>query len=75
MISRLQLKHGTGGLGHDVSKEFTNQWWDHVFNKAAAKINVDTSENGVNVTSEKELSSEKKEQLKRKVLYGNFIKV
>ena len=46
-----------------------------MFNKAAAKINVDTSENGVNVTSEKELSSEKKEQLKRKVLYGNFIKV
>lgn len=46
-----------------------------MFNKTAAKINVATSESGVNVTLDKELSSEKKEQLKRKVLYGNFVKV
>lgn len=71
----MQLKHDKAGLGHDISKNFTNQWWDHVFNKAAAKLSVETDEEGVKVTSNSDLSEKQKEKLKRKVLYGNFVKV
>ncbi|XP_068208804.1 G patch domain-containing protein 4-like [Palaemon carinicauda] len=34
------------GLGHDVGKEFKNQWWDHVYNKTASNIMVAQSEDG-----------------------------
>lgn len=71
---KVNLKHDKAGLGHDISKNFTNQWWDHVFNKAAAKLSVETDEEGVKVTSNSDLSEKQKEKLKRKVLYGNFVK-
>lgn len=46
-----------------------------MFNKAAAKVNVQTQGDRVVVKSEKELSAKKKQKLKHKVLYGNFVKV
>lgn len=63
------------GIGHDMSEQFTNQWWDHVFNKAAAKVMVECDGKDTIVRSEKDLNEEKKSQLKRKMLYGNFVKV
>jgi hypothetical protein len=30
-------------VGFDVGKEFTNHWWDHLFNKAASNIVVEES--------------------------------
>ncbi|KAK7074101.1 G patch domain-containing protein 4 [Halocaridina rubra] len=34
------------GLGHDVGREFTDQWWDKLYNATASNITVDTSEDG-----------------------------
>ena len=30
-------------MGFDVGKEFTNYWWDNLFNKAASNIVVEES--------------------------------
>ena len=57
-----------------MGSEFTNQWWDHVFNKAAAKVAVICDGDEVKVTSE-ELTEVGKTELKQKTLYGNFVKV
>ncbi|XP_067939003.1 G patch domain-containing protein 4-like [Watersipora subatra] len=70
---KVNLKHDTAGLGHDMSKDFTNQWWDHVFNKAAAKVSVSTDGNEVKVKSA-DLTDENKVKLKQKALYGKFVK-
>ena len=37
---RPHLKFDTTGMGHDPAKEFTNNWWDDAFNKAAGNIQV-----------------------------------
>ena len=37
------------GVGHDPSKEFTDHWWDNVFNNAAKNIQVD--ENNVRLSN------------------------
>ena len=31
-------------VGHDAGKEFSFHWWDHMFNKAASSIQVETTE-------------------------------
>lgn len=71
---RFQLKRDSTGVGFDSSDQFTNQWWNYAFDKAAAKISVSAGDDGVSVKCE-ELTNKKKEKLKEKVLYGNFIKV
>merc|ERR1712113_80647 len=35
------LKFDTTGIGHDIAKEFTNNWWDLAYKKAANKIEVE----------------------------------
>ena len=35
------LKFDTAGIGHDIAKEFTNQWWDMAFKKAANCIEIE----------------------------------
>ena len=39
-----QLKFDTTGVGHDPAKEFTDNWWDRAFNKAAKGIKVEEAE-------------------------------
>lgn len=63
------------GVGSNLADQFSDQWWSHVFNKAAAKISVQSRNGSVQVTSEQLLSEDKKAKLKEKILYGNFIKV
>ncbi|KAK6178552.1 hypothetical protein SNE40_013318 [Patella caerulea] len=67
---KVSIKNNKKGVGHDPGKEFTKNWWDHVFNKAASSITVDNTEDGVNV---KTLVIEEKQE-KKPVLYGNFVK-
>jgi len=40
------LKFDKAGVGHDVGEQFTNNWWEKVFNNAAENIDiqVDNSE-------------------------------
>lgn len=33
-------KHGSHGIGHDIAEEFTNHWWQKLYNKAAENIEV-----------------------------------
>ncbi|CAB3999064.1 G patch domain-containing 4-like, partial [Paramuricea clavata] len=40
---KVGVKNNTLGVGFDVGKEFTNHWWDHLFNKAASNIVVEES--------------------------------
>ena len=35
-----KLKFDNAGIGHDVGEQFTNNWWERVFNNAANNINV-----------------------------------
>jgi len=37
---KVKIKRDQAGMGHDMAEEFTFQWWDHVFNRAASKIKV-----------------------------------
>lgn len=35
-----KLKFDNSGIGHDVGEQFTNNWWERVFNSAAENIDV-----------------------------------
>ncbi|KAK1329190.1 hypothetical protein QTO34_011370 [Cnephaeus nilssonii] len=41
---RVTLKQDTHGVGHDPAKEFTNHWWNELFNKTAANLVVETKQ-------------------------------
>ncbi|XP_072917416.1 G patch domain-containing protein 4 isoform X2 [Hemitrygon akajei] len=41
---KVKVKCDTAGIGHRMGEQFTFHWWDHVFNKAAANIVVETVE-------------------------------
>nr|CAI5846827.1 unnamed protein product [Callosobruchus analis] len=42
-----KLKFDNAGLGHNIGDEYKNNWWEKVFNSAAANIDVDISKNEV----------------------------
>jgi len=81
-----KLKFDQAGVGHSKAAEFEFQWWDHVFNKAAATVVVEEGGDGevkVDFNSSKDELSTKK--IRRKAekkmrasvkakLYGNFVK-
>jgi len=81
-----KLKFDQSGVGHSKAAEFEFQWWDHVFNKAAATVVVEEGGDGevkVDFNSSKDELSTKK--IRRKAekkmraevkakLYGNFVK-
>ena len=47
----VSVKNNTHGLG-SVSTEWSSTWWDHVFNKAASKIQIDKTEDDVRFASD-----------------------
>jgi hypothetical protein len=76
-----KLKFDNGGIGHEVGEQFTNNWWERVFNNAANNINVKVEEHDVKLHlkaepveistksySVRELSKNKHFQ------YGSFLK-
>ncbi|XP_041037683.1 G patch domain-containing protein 4 [Carcharodon carcharias] len=78
---KVKVKCDTAGVGHHAGEQFTFHWWDHVFNKAAANITVESKEDGVEVkkvSEEGELSISNKKPRKthlcKDLLYGRFIK-
>ncbi|XP_020018995.2 G patch domain-containing protein 4 [Castor canadensis] len=46
---KVTLKQDTHGVGHDPAKEFTNHWWNELFNKTAANLVVETGQDGVQI--------------------------
>ncbi|CAG0916277.1 unnamed protein product [Notodromas monacha] len=43
------VKLNTNGLGHDAAKEFTFNWWEHVYDTAAKNVDVEETHDGVKV--------------------------
>lgn len=71
---RVTLKQDTHGVGHDPAKEFTNHWWNELFNKTAANLVVETGQDGVQI---RRLSEETTHASRPKpnLLYQKFVKV
>ncbi|XP_058925167.1 G patch domain-containing protein 4 isoform X2 [Kogia breviceps] len=70
---RVTLKQDTHGVGHDPAKEFTNYWWNDLFNKTAASLVVKTGQDGVQIRC---LSKEttRHDHAKPNLLYQRFVK-
>ncbi|KAL4229511.1 G patch domain-containing protein 4 [Mactra antiquata] len=75
---KVKIKQNKTGVGHDPGEEFSYHWWDHVFNKAASKIEVKTTESGVEVKNTGDTKVTKKKNTKsycdKSMLYGQFVK-
>ncbi|KAM6910426.1 G patch domain-containing protein 4 [Xenentodon cancila] len=80
---KVKVKCDKGGVGHKEGEQFTFHWWDHVFNKASASLQVDSDQNGIMLkkTAEEDeddgLISNKKPRkaaLAKAKLYGCFVK-
>uniref|UniRef100_A0A9L0KGP1 G patch domain-containing protein 4 n=2 Tax=Equus asinus TaxID=9793 RepID=A0A9L0KGP1_EQUAS len=70
---RVTLKQDNHGVGHDPAKEFTNHWWNELFNRTAASLVVETREDGVQI---RRLSKETthRNHPKPNLLYQKFVK-
>lgn len=75
---KVKIKNDSHGVGHNRGDEFTFHWWDHVFNKAASSIVVESTQEGVSVKAAKEsvgVSTKKARAYDNKaMLYGQFVK-
>uniref|UniRef100_A0A1A8FE58 G patch domain-containing protein 4 n=1 Tax=Nothobranchius korthausae TaxID=1143690 RepID=A0A1A8FE58_9TELE len=78
---KVKVKCDKGGVGHKEGEQFSFHWWDHVFNKASASLQVESDQNGIKVkkTADEEdgnISNKKprKALLERAKLYGSFVK-
>jgi len=84
---KVKIKRDQAGIGHDMAEEFTFQWWDHVFNRAASKIKLKGEEDSDSSDSDDDASggggaphfdiSNKKPTKKKydpkQILYGRFV--
>ena len=73
-VLRIRLKHDTHGLGHDPAKEFTNYWWNELFNKTAASLVVETRQYGVQ-TKHLSKKTTHHNHPKPNLLYQKFLKM
>lgn len=75
---KVKIKNDSHGVGHNRGDEFTFHWWDHVFNKAASSIVVESTQEGVSVKAAKDsvgVSTKKAWTYDNKaMLYGQFVK-
>ncbi|XP_014245181.1 G patch domain-containing protein 4 [Cimex lectularius] len=54
------------GFGFCAGEEYTNNWWDKVFNETASKINIGDKEENTKRTKKRKLKSDGKTVKKRK---------
>nr|XP_033779762.1 G patch domain-containing protein 4 [Geotrypetes seraphini]XP_033779763.1 G patch domain-containing protein 4 [Geotrypetes seraphini] len=77
---KVKVKCGKAGVGHNSAEQFTFHWWDHVFNKTASNITVETDEDGIQMKQLTEGGGQISNKKPRKglnshtMLYGRFIK-
>ncbi|KAM6936520.1 G patch domain-containing protein 4 [Lycodopsis pacificus] len=80
---QVKVKCDRGGVGHKEGEQFTFHWWDHVFNKASASLQVESDQNGVQLKKTVEEDEEdgmisnkkpRKAALAKAKLYGCFVK-
>ena len=80
---KLKLKNNKSGLGHDHGSEFTFQWWDHIYNKAANSVKVSSTEDDTILLEKRDvkvtpalISNKKPYRLslrRQPLLYGTFV--
>merc|ERR1711872_983084 len=83
---KVKIKRDQAGVGHDMAEEFTFQWWDHVFNRAASKIKLKGEDDSEGSDSEDEAATSanasfdisnkkptKKKYDPKQILYGRFV--
>jgi len=79
---KVKIKRDQAGVGHDMGEEFTFQWWDHVFNRAASNITIkgeDDAEGSDSMTDDNladfDISNKKpkKKYDPKAILYGRFV--
>ncbi|XP_013885420.1 G patch domain-containing protein 4 [Austrofundulus limnaeus] len=80
---KVKVKCDKGGVGHKEGEQFSFHWWDHVFNKASASLQVETDQNGIKLKKTAEEGEEdgtisnrkpRKALLAKSKLYGCFVK-
>ncbi|KAL3287685.1 hypothetical protein HHI36_002152 [Cryptolaemus montrouzieri] len=74
-----KLKFDNTGVGHDPGAQFTNRWWETLFNNATQNIDVQVEDETVNLAlkSEPIEITTKNYSLKKNdknALYGSFLK-
>lgn len=47
---KANLKFDNTGLDYDKASEFTNHWWERVFNSAADNLNINSSVENVSLS-------------------------
>ncbi|XP_028911657.1 G patch domain-containing protein 4 isoform X2 [Ornithorhynchus anatinus] len=70
---KVKMKQDNAGVGHDPAEQFTNHWWSHLFNRTAAKIVVETGQNGVQMKTKEDTSASRSRKAPS-LLYGHFVK-
>ena len=75
---KASLKFDKTGIGHDMAKEFTNNWWDLAYAKASSGIQIEENQDGdtVEIKSKKKNRKRKNKEQKeaKKKLYSGFVK-
>lgn len=67
---QVSLKSDKRGLG--TTTDYSVEWWDNIFDKASAAINVDKDDDGQVVINR--TSKEEEKQIGKELLYGCFVK-
>nr|XP_025863265.1 G patch domain-containing protein 4-like [Vulpes vulpes] len=67
---RVTPKQDTHGVGHDPAKEFTDHWWDELFNRTAASLVVEAGQDGVRIKE-----TGRRNHPKPNLLYQKFVKL
>lgn len=66
-----KLKFDNSGIGHNLSDEFTNNWWEKHFNSACQNIDVQVDDDEVKINK---ISATEPSTSKSRFEYGSFIK-
>ena len=75
---RPSLKFDSSGVGHDPAKEFTSNWWEQAYKKAADKIQITQGEEEAQIKTVRKLDKKTIERQKREAknkLYSQFVQV
>ena len=71
---KASLKFDHAGIGHDMAKEFTNNWWDLAYAKASSGIQIEENQDGdVEIKSKKKKRKKEQKEAKKK-MYSGFVK-
>ncbi|CAH0551548.1 unnamed protein product [Brassicogethes aeneus] len=67
-----KLKFDNTGLGHDRGKEFTNKWWENVYNAASSNFDVHKENDKVSVKEKKRANIDQYLPLGKSTNYKNL---